>query len=748
MRNYTFTLTGLVGIVCLLVGQFAFGQTTHACNHQVSHQDFIYLKDVVAHRTPNRNPSTCVAIQAHIFTQNNQTGGTPLFSLNYTLSCLNYYFAPVGVSFYWAAAPNYIANSDLYNYSLQNNSELDLVTSTTESIQAINIYFLNTISDATGAQFAGYAYTPNGNNAGNNRIFVTNNSLMASSHGTVVHEMGHYFGLLHTHNNTENGATSSLAENVTRTGTHANCQTSGDLICDTDADPRYNVGNFDQNNCHFTGPQTDIWGEAYHPMITNIMSYYPDVCGGLFTAGQYERMLQGLSDRLSYTAYSITGAQAVNEAPLDAYCTLNTEFSTIMVRWEYTQANLGFLIQRGTSPEGPFVDIIGGATNPNVTFFEDHNIEAGQQYYYRVRLANGACGQFSNVATVANTIINTTACVPTYDNQNGAAHIEKVEIADGSNKIMSKYSAWNPTNYSETNTPETILKSGKKYIVTIRTNTTTNTYAPQFVSIWADANANADFGDANELLLQTTQATDNRTMTVEVTIPDVTVQTIVRLRIRSSVQGIIMSPCQNYTAGETEDYLITVTPNTISTTTATAYLHAMQHGATANIEFGIINTNQTGSLILDRLTDDGSHIYLSTTTTTLSQDLQFEVTDLMPTNGQNTYRLYIVGSNGDTTELKSQTIDFSSDIQTIKTHFWPNPAVNVANIDFTSNIAAKTTILLMDNTGQTHYQTTTDAQKGINNLAIPTNGLATGSYTVIIAQKGQRIAQPLQIINE
>ncbi len=95
--------------------------------------------------------------------------------------------------------------------------------------------------------------------------------------GTIAHELGHFFGLMHTFE----GSGVELADG-------SNCDTFGDNICDTPADP-YNeddpVEMYVNDNCEFIYNGLDANGDYYDPMVGNIMSYYPCKCG--FTYEQY-----------------------------------------------------------------------------------------------------------------------------------------------------------------------------------------------------------------------------------------------------------------------------------------------------------------------------------------------------------------------------------------------------------------------------------------------------------------------------
>ncbi|MCB0663306.1 MAG: hypothetical protein KDC24_11235 [Saprospiraceae bacterium] len=114
-------------------------------------------------------------------------------------------------------------------------------------------------------------------------IVVVKNSLGPDSK-TLQHLMGHYFGLLHTFEN-------APAELVNGT----NCDTEGDLICDTPADP-YRLGDDPasyldtQVPCRFTLEELDDNGEYFRPDVGNYMSYYPEACRCGYTYEQYLKM--------------------------------------------------------------------------------------------------------------------------------------------------------------------------------------------------------------------------------------------------------------------------------------------------------------------------------------------------------------------------------------------------------------------------------------------------------------------------
>jgi len=164
-----------------------------------------------------------------------------------------------------------------YNYDLL-DGDIEWPQMNIEYHQAnrINIFYVDDI-EGLAVQASGFA-TLNGivNLTGGGIVLKKDSGL-----GTLSHEMGHYFGLVHTFE----GNGSELVNGD-------NCETEGDGICDTPADPF--VPNEDEaeyiRDCTFISNKVDANGEFYRPDVGNIMSYYSCTCG--FTTGQYLKMAE------------------------------------------------------------------------------------------------------------------------------------------------------------------------------------------------------------------------------------------------------------------------------------------------------------------------------------------------------------------------------------------------------------------------------------------------------------------------
>jgi len=125
----------------------------------------------------------------------------------------------------------------------------------------------------------------------------------------VPHEMGHFFGLLHTFEN--------YNERVVRDGPDANCSSAGDLLCDTPADYTHS-GN---TNCSESIKYDDL-NVQLMPLTDNIMDYSHEACGNNFTPGQLTRIQQRYLDRVNHEGYTFDALPAVTTPPSSVRATL------------------------------------------------------------------------------------------------------------------------------------------------------------------------------------------------------------------------------------------------------------------------------------------------------------------------------------------------------------------------------------------------------------------------------------------
>jgi hypothetical protein len=234
-----------------------------------------------------RNKLPCIdkefSIVAHIVKDSLGKANITENQINSLVSAINPIFDSICVSFK-VCEFKYIDNfmyDTLSRWSeLKNQYHVD---------NRINIYFVSKIIDPPGA--AGFA--------GLGAICETDDEgivlIKKATYLVLAHEMGHFFGLSHTF---ENSMNPDISKRELVDG--SNASTVSDQITDTPADPydpsqkagMYSVflSSDPAKPCKFTGKMQDAKGMFYDPLVGNTMSYYPETCNCGFTHEQYMKM--------------------------------------------------------------------------------------------------------------------------------------------------------------------------------------------------------------------------------------------------------------------------------------------------------------------------------------------------------------------------------------------------------------------------------------------------------------------------
>ncbi|AWW00534.1 M43 family zinc metalloprotease [Arcticibacterium luteifluviistationis] len=307
--NYTKWMTISV---CLFIG---FSFTTKAqlsCGTTPSPLEKVELKSLLQYNTKNlRRTNYNLAVNAVVVHSDTALAAFGSSEIEILLNRANLYFADLGIQF--ILKDDKI--KDVYNSKFQTFKSIDELALRNEHdvLDAINIYFVKSITNKDGSTLNGYSALPTYKSGSNSVILSYQNNSAENfqilKDKTFLHELGHYFGLLHTFQD-GNNTDITKRELVTR-GTNANCVYTGDEICDTPADPFEKLSSFNNINCSQPFPEdlVDANGQAYLPVFDNLMSYHVG-CGDNFTQQQYERMEAALAIRLSPNAeYQITSQE-------------------------------------------------------------------------------------------------------------------------------------------------------------------------------------------------------------------------------------------------------------------------------------------------------------------------------------------------------------------------------------------------------------------------------------------------------
>jgi hypothetical protein len=143
----------------------------------------------------------------------------------------------------------------------------------------------------------------------NHYLSIVSTAIESTDNLTVMaHEMGHCLGLLHTFEDAHG------EENVTRNAAAScyDCDSDGDLLCDTKADRDVDGDNYDAS-CNYTGITLRDDCDAVIPFEpTNVMAYGRRACRDNFTNGQGARartfVLDDHESRIMENSIVLTGS--------------------------------------------------------------------------------------------------------------------------------------------------------------------------------------------------------------------------------------------------------------------------------------------------------------------------------------------------------------------------------------------------------------------------------------------------------
>ncbi len=239
-------------------------------------QNTSFGQDLVTKHKPLPCLNKTFTIVAHLVKDSLGNTNVDVNDIQAGIDTLNKNFAPICVSFEICE----FNEIDNFQYDTLATPEWDELQVKYHKANRINMFFVSASEDSPICGFATRAGITMTNSGG----IVILKSCVTPDSKTIPHEMGHYFGLLHTFE----GSGDELVDG-------SNCDTFGDIVCDTPSDP-FVVGDDVADyvdvmeGCRFISNKRDANGEFYRPDVGNIMSYYPNACRCGFTYGQYITM--------------------------------------------------------------------------------------------------------------------------------------------------------------------------------------------------------------------------------------------------------------------------------------------------------------------------------------------------------------------------------------------------------------------------------------------------------------------------
>lgn len=248
-------------------------------------------------------PNSCnytVRVFFHLVRHANGSGGQNASVITAVLNNFNTAFNLKGINFQNQGYDEVLTDT-YYDFLPKDDSQFFSLISLQSVGNAINVYLLDDSAMNGGraviggnAMVIGGGYIIPFSNPTQTQLLVPS---LASAH-----EMGHCLGLYHTFE--QSFGTEFVNE--------SNCQTTGDLVCDTNAEtPDF---KFTENsNCQRTITKQDPNGDFYNWDIGNIMNYARPSCYSGFTNGQAVRMKatmgmgQGIAAAIQQTPLYVGG---------------------------------------------------------------------------------------------------------------------------------------------------------------------------------------------------------------------------------------------------------------------------------------------------------------------------------------------------------------------------------------------------------------------------------------------------------
>ncbi|UKM64758.1 T9SS type A sorting domain-containing protein [Flavobacteriaceae bacterium GSB9] len=330
--------------VFILSIQFIFPQQSHiGCGNSVSEETISFYNDIKPQlqkfensflsKNSGRNTSAAhsinsIPIKAHVIRHSDGSGGISENDINTSVNNLNTIFSEAHLEFFICNGINYINDDVLCHFK---KGDETLLTETNYVPDVINIYFTDHIKNNSEESICGYT-----ENTGKTDIIVIKNDC-AKNTSSLAHEMGHYFSLFHTQGNEANG-TKELVDG-------SNCDTDGDGICDTPADPGLSSENMDYG-CNYIGTAQDANGDFYTPDTQNIMSYANKICRTHFSQQQLARMYAFYMTTKSYLACPSFNANIITSETetCNESLTVNLESSTPeATNWQWDMNSDGII---------------------------------------------------------------------------------------------------------------------------------------------------------------------------------------------------------------------------------------------------------------------------------------------------------------------------------------------------------------------------------------------------------------------
>lgn len=455
-----------------------------------------------------------------------KTAGLSQADVNLAVSTLNKAFLPAGIEFFSCQAPINVISSPYANYLI---SEERALWQEFKASKVINVFCVESIEYGS---VAGYTYLPG--SGAPEAVFMLRTHL---NQPTFAHEMGHYYGLYHTHGKSN---CETLTDELVN---GSNCEKAGDDVCDTPADPNLQgLGCYgslvNSSTCTYTGTAKDKNGDLFKPDPKNIMSYAPSRCRTDLTPGQYER-IRYFSQFRNYAEECPPGLCSI-----PTVTSIDSTYNTVKISWTaFAEDSLYQVRYRNLG------DTEWKLSNLSSNQWTLSNLKPCTKLEVQVRRACGA--SFSNWT---NTLpLKTLGCGGVYCGSFGGSNtawLNRVSINSWA------HTSGDDKGFLLRDNSGLTLANNTEYTLQLEPGGTLRIRDTLHWGVWVDVNRDRDFDDAGELVYQGKSA--YRTAHKGTFVLPATLSTgSSRMRIILSLNNWAQGPCDTSAQViETEDYVI------------------------------------------------------------------------------------------------------------------------------------------------------------------------------------------------
>lgn len=252
----------------------AFGQNSfcgaHFPDKDNSFQASVLISFQKKSLSPRSSTIDSVPLSVHIVQQPGKEIPIHFPEIQEEIEKANEVYSREGIAFFMCGSPRIIKDYGEYTFD-----GAEALNNANYVPNTINLYYVDSIISPTGGSLCGLSKYPYKTPIENRYVMLTDEC--ASNGTTLIHELGHFYGLFHTH---ETYFGHELVD-------QSNCEQAGDLLCDTPADPTLNLPGY-MDLCTYIGRVVDRNGDRYRPEVSNFMSYAPYFCQSAFTDDQFE----------------------------------------------------------------------------------------------------------------------------------------------------------------------------------------------------------------------------------------------------------------------------------------------------------------------------------------------------------------------------------------------------------------------------------------------------------------------------